>query len=71
MKQQEKAKQLYDKMYSEIKDSVEWEHKYVAYKCALVIIEEMLQNFDERFIGNIYVDMPLYWKQVKDELNKL
>ena len=71
MNPQQKAKQLFYKMYQEINGTDNHDQNYAAYKCALVIIEEILQNFDERFIGNISVDMPLFWKQVKDELNKL
>lgn len=71
MNPNQKAKQLFYKMYQEINRSEKKDDNYTAYKCSLIVIDEILLNFNERFIGNISVDMPLFWKQVKDELNKL
>lgn len=71
MNPNQKAKQLFYKMYQEINGSEKNDDNYTAYKCSLIVIDEILQNFDERFIGNISVDMPLFWKQVKNEIHKL
>ena len=71
MKPQQKAKQLFYKMYSEIKGSDKYDQNYTAYKCSLIVIDEILQNINDTFQGFLDADMIAYWQEVKIQLNKL
>ncbi len=57
MKPEEKALDLYLKFFNELLDVVS------SKQCALIAIEEMLNN--------TYMGVRKYWLQVKEELNKL
>lgn len=72
MTPKQKALELRDK-YFEILDEDNFHIRYaVAEKCALISVDEILNlmsntfNWSKKDNGNIH-----YWREVKDELNKL
>jgi hypothetical protein len=71
MKPQQKAKQLFYKMYQEIKGSDQYDQNYTAYKCSLIVIDEVLTNINDTFQGFLDADLVAYWQQVKKEMNSL
>jgi hypothetical protein len=71
MKPNQKAKQLFYKMYQEINGSEKNDDNYTAYKCSLIVTDEILQNINDTFQGFLDADLVAYWQQVKVELNKL
>jgi hypothetical protein len=71
MKPNQKAKQLFYKMYQEINGSEKNDDSYTAYKCSLIVTDEILQNINDTLQGFLDADLVAYWQQVKVELNKL
>ena len=73
MTPKEKAKQLFDKFYY-VKDEQGFHsvNKYRAKQCALIAVNEILDfmlielKWDEKYNGNV-----IYWKEVKQEIEKL
>jgi hypothetical protein len=66
MDAKEKAKELYEKIYFlKINNTGCWMFKEASKQCALICVDEILKTF-------IDIDPGLkYWKEVKEEINKL
>lgn len=72
MNPNQKAKQLYYKMYQEINDTQKgMDQSYAAFRCSLIAVDEVITNINETFQGFLDADLVAYWLQVKTELNKL
>ena len=75
MTPQEKADELYNKFLRYVPAEEEFEHEY-AKNCALIAVDEIIGtlNYDIRDLdvrGNILLDLILYWREVKQEIEKL
>jgi hypothetical protein len=72
MTPEEKAKELFEKFLSPTK--VYHEHlgwvNYLdsAKECALIAVDEIINSVDDEHVSDIFND---YWKEVKQEINKL
>jgi hypothetical protein len=62
MTSKEKAIELVDKMYH-----YQWREKQIAKECALIAVDEILKN-DTIFLYVHHLD---FWKEVKQEIEKL
>jgi hypothetical protein len=72
MKPQQKAKQLFYKMYQEINGTEKnADQNYAAYRCSLIVVDEVLQNINDTFQGFLDADLIAYWQEVKAQMNKL
>ncbi len=81
MTPKEKARQLYDKMFYEIEESVaglfEEDVDYItareeaAKQCALICVEEMLNNSEEFSDSVAKIEQEEYWQQIKTEIKNL
>lgn len=71
MKPNQKSKQLFYKMYQEIVGSNQFDQNYAAYRCSLIVVDEVLENINETFQGFLDADIIAYWQEVKVQLNKL
>ena len=72
MKPQQKAKQLFYKMYQEINGTEKnADQNYAAYRCSLIATDEVLTMVDENMQGWLDADLIAYWQEVKTQLNKL
>ena len=75
MKPEEKAKELFDKYFllneSGTDEKGVWFiialNKGLAKKCALIAVEELIDNIEDDFLEN---DLK-YWQEVKNEIQKL
>ena len=70
MTPKEKAKELIDKFL----DQSLW--MYQAKGCALIAVDEIIKTLNEdikdiNVVGNVLLDLIEYWKQVKQEIEKL
>jgi hypothetical protein len=79
MTPQEKAQELFRKMYQTHSASASDITKYFAKRCALVAVDEILSSFSNIFddfvvesskVGG-YRNMKKYWQEVKQEIEKL
>jgi hypothetical protein len=72
MAPKEKAKELFDKFYliPELNGSCILT-KHTAKQCALIVVDEILNEFPKGFNGNFEMKRKLYWQEVKQEINKL
>lgn len=68
MTPKEKAKQLYNKMWTfEDENDIESMSRYNAKQCALVCVNEIIEE-----LNTIpFVNQNEYWQEVKKEINKL
>ena len=69
----EKAWKLFNKYYSYLKanlmnDKEAWEDAKV---CALIAVDEVLNEFPQGFKGNFEERRKNYWQEVKQEIEKL
>jgi thymidylate synthase len=64
MTPKEKAQELIDKMYH-----YQWREKQRAKECALIAVDEVIEALHEHHWQNRNVTE--YWKEVKNELEKL
>lgn len=72
MKANQKAKQLFYKMFQEINGTEKGaDQSYAAYRCSLIATDEVLTMINDAFQGFLDADLIAYWQQVKTELNKL
>lgn len=65
----EKADQLVKKMYKVMSDSVSDITLYFAKQCALVAVDEILE--DQMIQDGMRIEYPQYWIDVKREIEKL
>jgi len=76
MTPQEKAEELFQRFLPYV-DGFHKEHiKYYVKQCALIAVDEIINtlNFDIRDIdvrGSILLDLIDYWREVKQEIEKL
>jgi thymidylate synthase len=64
MTPEEKALELIDKMYH-----YQWREKQRAKECALIAVDEVIESLHEHHWQNrLIID---YWKEVKQEIEKL
>jgi hypothetical protein len=66
MKSKEKAKELFDKYYTELSDFAGYQDLETAKQCALIAVDEVINSMTVA----TSVHLP-YWQQVKHELNNL
>ena len=73
MSPKEKADELVKKMYEVRSGSVSMITYYFAKQCALVAVDEMLEELDHlAFDDHDYgTSKMMYWMEVKQEINKL
>jgi hypothetical protein len=72
MNPNQKAKQLFYKMYQEINGTEKnADQNYAAYRCSLFVVDEVLTNINDTFQGFLDADMVAYWQEVKTQLNKM
>lgn len=80
MTPQEKAIDLYSKYYNRIEHTLSEEYspheKDVVKQCALIAVEETINtlNYDIRDLdvrGSVLLDLIKYWREVKQEIEKL
>ena len=72
MKPQQKAKQLFYKMYQEINGTEKnADQNYAAFRCSLLAVDEVLTNINDTMQGFLDADLLAYWEEVKTQLNKL
>ena len=81
MTPKEKARELRDKMYLKIPsvyDPTGLPHYPIAKQCALIAVDEILENVDYFFkelendnLPNKFDDEIEYWNEVKQEINNL
>ena len=80
MTPKEKAIELYSRYYNRIEHKLSEEYspyeKDVVKECVLLAVDEIIQtlNYDIRDLdvrGNVLLDLIHYWKEVKQEINKL
>lgn len=62
MEAKDKAKELVDK-YDDYPLTYEWKKQ-----CALITIDEILNEFPKGFNGNFEMKRKLYWQEVKQEI---
>jgi hypothetical protein len=65
MTPQEKAKELFDKYYTELPDFAGYQDLETAKQCALIAVDEVINSMTVA----TSVHLP-YWQQVKHELTK-
>ena len=81
MKPQEKAKELINK-YGDVKIFIDMEPRHIECKiketdidtikqCALIFLDEMIEEVREYCDDNFHQERLIYWEQVKEEINKL
>jgi hypothetical protein len=70
MKPKEKAKELVHKFYRYVPADEEHEHEY-AKQCALIAVDEILEELPEGSIDYGISSQRRYWEEVKEEINKL
>ncbi len=71
---QEKAKELVNKFRHETDGIAGYNYDSVNIKCALIAVDEIINsNFNEDFNGHFtdLYDAVSYWKEVKEEIEKL
>jgi len=72
MTAQEKAEQLIHKMYVVHSNSVSEITLYFAKQCAIIAVDEILEEFDHIPFDDEYGTHKMkYWQQVKQEIEKL
>lgn len=71
MTPQEKALELVEGMYSATQEEGIYGDWYIAKKCALIAVDEILNNFPDEFWPNYSIDNTSYWKEVKQEIQNL
>ena len=76
MTPKEKADELVKKIYKVMSNSVSDITLYLAKQCALIAVDETIRTLNEdiRDIdvrGNILLDLIDYWREVKQEIEKL
>jgi hypothetical protein len=70
MTPKEKAIQIYTKMYNEIYTS--YGTDFVAKQCAIIAVDEILNDYKNYLLhANTEYKGLMYWKEVKNELEKL
>jgi hypothetical protein len=70
----EKAEELVRKFKPFVQFKMGVDPSYVlkmAKQCALITVNEILENINESFQGFLDADLVAYWQQVKNEINKL
>jgi hypothetical protein len=72
MTPKEKANEIFSKMYNEVYDSYETEIGFIAKQCALIAVDEILSDYKNYLLHeNTDYKGLMYWKEVKQELEKL
>lgn len=71
MTPKEKAKELVDKMSYNDFDQYHNCSYYVAKNCALIAVDEILESLTNLPYGIIYLTNRDFWKEVKQEIEKL
>ena len=82
MTPKEKAQELVNRYFLEIEGADTYAFNlpsmnlFIAKKCALIAVDEIIQtlNYDIRDLdvrGNVLLDLIHYWKEVKQEIEKL
>ena len=72
MTPKEKAKELFNRMYFlEDEDGFHSMNKYRAKQCALIAVDEILDAIDWDYYEGSKQSEHMYWKAVKQEIEKL
>ena len=70
MTPKEKAEELHNKFYK-INEGVNLIYFEEAKQCALIAVEEILDNFPNEFWDEYLIDNFKYWQEVKKEIEVL
>ena len=66
---QDKADELIDKLLEQIYHLHQYPHCVeAATECALIAVDEIINNYDEKYR---YCKSKIYWQEVKQEIEKL
>lgn len=73
MTPKEKAEELYGKLAMHLRANLMYDEdaNEDAKQCALIAVDEILENINETFQGFLDADLVAYWQLVKKEINKL
>lgn len=76
MTAKEKAQELFKKMYQVHSMAASDITKYFAKQCALIAVDETIRTLNEDIRdldvrGNVLLDLIDYWREVKQEIEKL
>ena len=73
MTPKEKAIELHNKILNVTYDDrdIPGEPTWVSTKCALIAVDEILDNFPNEFWDEYLIDNFRYWHEVKQEIEKL
>jgi hypothetical protein len=71
MSPKEKADSLFRKMYQVRTVAASDISKYFAKQCALIVVNEMINEYGTYYKINIDDKYVSYWEQVKEEVEKL
>ena len=71
MTPKEKADELVKKMYKVMSDSVSDITLYFSKQCALVAVDEIMESIKILPMGMDYLSWRDYWKEVKQEIEKI
>jgi hypothetical protein len=72
MTPKEKANEIFSKMYNEVYDTYGTEIRFIAKQCALIAVNEMLNEYPSQVPKDSYeMERHLYWLEVKKEIEKL
>ena len=69
MTPKEKAKELVNKFYDATDDH--WNQDYVSKNCALIAVDEILNDDMYDMSEDLFEKRILYWENVKQEIEKL
>jgi hypothetical protein len=67
----EKAKELFDKHYTELPDFAGYQDLETARQCALISVDEIIRELTEEISPSVHGFRHQYWIEVKQEIQKL
>lgn len=71
MTPKEKAKDLVEKIINTFYKTQDFVWKSTAKQCALIAVDEILNEFPNGFNSNFEMKRKLYWEEVKEEIENL
>jgi len=75
MTPKQKANELFFKYYEIVEHTLSTEYVLLAKKCALIVVDEMLNYFSKETFMMAYPEIAIsevnYWTEVKQEIEKL
>ena len=71
MTAKEKANELFDKFYLQTEYYINCGCEFLAKENALIFVDEMIKELTEQISPSVHGFRHKYWKEVKQEINKL